>query len=142
MPVHPGALITDYAPIGGKAHFSFGVDRPFAGYALEWFKYVNAADADKEKPFSDWQSRERLGQASFPLAAKTPQLQAADFLVHLTYLEMDKWLKTGVKPIRPPKMLRACLTNMRTPYDHVYQDKKSLQVVIDKAAKLAPLWKH
>lgn len=133
-------LVTDYAPVGGKAHFSFGVDRPFADYALTWFRQVNANNS-KERPISLWKSRDRLGTPLFPKAAETAPLQAADLLVHLTYLEMEDRRISGLFK-EPSNLLLACMANLRDPLDQVFQNKECLQNVIDQANKLVPKWEH
>jgi hypothetical protein len=63
--------VTSYAPEGGmakgKAHFFFGLDRPFAGYATALYRDIG----------ENWQSttwRHKLGNIAFPLAKETPQL--------------------------------------------------------------------
>jgi len=69
--------VCGYAPIGGKAHFSFGLGRPFAEYALQLFKQMHEQN-EIVKPFNAFESRDRLGQPLFPLAEETAPLQAAD----------------------------------------------------------------
>jgi len=87
-------VVTDAAPIGGKANFSFGIDRQFARYAIALFKQI-VENADKDRPISTWKSRDRLGNALFPLATETAQLQAADLLVHVSYRMLDDWRASG-----------------------------------------------
>jgi hypothetical protein len=72
--------LCEYAPVGGKTHFFFGLDRPFYRYALEMFKMI---ENRPEKPHAA-----QLGNAHLPPAKETPQLQAADFLCYLTYKHM------------------------------------------------------
>lgn len=82
MPFHNCVKqIANYAPKGGKAHFFLGLGRPFAEYAAQMFRQIKA---DPTSPFV-----ERIGALSFPLAKETPELQAADWLAHLTYVELD-----------------------------------------------------
>jgi hypothetical protein len=136
-------LITDATPIGGKAHFSFGLDRQFSEYALDMFSRITK-DATVDKPYSDWKSKSRLGHASFPLAAETAQLQAADLLVHLTYRILEDWIACGETGKSDPhvyKLLELCHVNMRSKGDHVYQDKNLLHQIIVQAKQLAPRWK-
>lgn len=136
-------LITDATPVSGKAHFTFGTDKQFHGYAREMFRRITE-DAAVDKPYSTWQSKERLGDARFPLADETPQLQAADLLVHLTYRVMEDWVacgKGGTRDPRLPELLKLCCTNSRSDKDHVYQNKLLLQQAITQAKARAPLWK-
>ena len=83
------------APVGGKTHFFFRLDRPFAEYAR-----VFMADIVSD-PLA--QSRERIGTPAFPLAKETPQLQAADFLAYRTYVDMqDRVVKNSWGFTMPP----------------------------------------
>jgi hypothetical protein len=135
-------LITDATPVGGKAHFTFGLDRPFHGYALDMFSYI-AKDAIVDKP-SNWKSKERLGNALFPLASETPQLQAADLLVHLTYKLLEDWITTGNRGGNDPKivkLLELCHRNRRNKGDHVYQTRVALEQMIAQAKMASPKWK-
>jgi hypothetical protein len=59
-------LLTDYAPLGGKVHFSFGTDRPFYGYATELWKQMTDLTKVAEQPWATWKSRDRLGIAQLP----------------------------------------------------------------------------
>jgi len=134
--------ITNATPVGGKAHFVFGLNSKFSSYALDLFRRFSA-DAAVEKPYSDWKSKERLGNPLFPLAAKTAQLQAADLLVHLTYCAMHKWVMAGAPNQNDPrisKLLDLCHANSRGKGDHVFQDKKLLRLAVDQAKKFAPKW--
>lgn len=116
--------VTDYAPVGGKAHFFFGLDRPFAGYATSLFAQVK----NNLVAGSDWKSKDRLGDPAFPLASETPQLQAADLLVHLTYQYLLDRLAAGGAVISHLSPLFAeCLRNKRAVDDHAFQDKRCMQ---------------
>jgi hypothetical protein len=72
--------VLSYAPAGGKAHFFFGLDRPFAQYATQLYSTLKEND--------EYEHHNRFGDISFPLAKETPALQAADLLVHTLYLDM------------------------------------------------------
>jgi hypothetical protein len=78
--------VTDYTPPLGKAHFTFGIDRTFYGYASSMFAKIKNTQA---RP-TEWQSKTRLGNALSALAKETPELQAADLLSYLTYLHSGK----------------------------------------------------
>jgi len=69
-----------------------------------------------------------MGDVAFPLAKETPQLQAADLLVHLIYKDVlrrkdEGRLGTGL----PAPLLAKCLFNIRGGVnDIVYHDKHVL----------------
>lgn len=127
--------VTDYARPGEKAHFFFGLDRPFAGYARWMFSKIKTDMRYSEK----WKSKSRLGDPAFPLAAETPQLQAADLLVHLTYLRMEDIQEHKSTFAAPPQgILAICLKRTRNfAKDHYYQNRIALEVTIEKAYKVA-----
>jgi hypothetical protein len=137
-------IVTGYAPIGGRARFSFGLGRPFAEYALHLFKQIHA-ETEIVKPFNTWKSRDRLGEPFFPLAEDTAPLQAADLLVPLIYLHMAEGIQKGERGnfLRMPSDLaRLCIANVRDrTKELVYQDKTCLRKMIDQAKSIAPRWK-
>lgn len=133
-------IATDYAPVGGKARFRFGTDRPFAEYAKALFRKIRALPPSNEgRPWSSWKTKDRLGDPTFPLASETPQLQAADLLAHLTYLHMQEWIAKG-SGAAPSPLLRTCLANKRCHADHQYQDKECLQHTLDGIRSFIPRW--
>jgi hypothetical protein len=111
--------IASYAPVNGKVHFFFGLDRPFAEYARDLYATL------KNNPVHPY--RERLGDPTFPLAKETPELQAADFLVYLTYLHMQERMKTQNWYIRPHPVLRTLHSRLKSPEDLVFQDKECIR---------------
>jgi hypothetical protein len=132
--------VTDGTPAGGKAHFFFGCDKPFAGYAMDLWQELlveNMEEVEVQKPWNTWHTRDRLGVPSFPLASETAQLQAADLLVHLTYRHMLEWQKTG-KVQNPSDLLGLCLRNRRIKEDHVYQDRDSFNDILEQCKEIAP----
>ncbi len=136
-------IVTDNAPVGGLAHFYFGLGEKFAEYALAMFRQVKD-EAPIKKAFSSWRSRERLGNPAFPLAQDTAPLQAADLLVHTVYQHMLKGVDNGVSgdfPSGPSEIARHCIANAQTPHHLVYQNKRALQKMIDDAKALVPIWK-
>lgn len=114
--------IAGYAPRGGKAHFSFGLSSSFAGYALN---LINQIKADPIALYAD-----RLGTIQFPEAKGLPALQAADLLVHLTYLDMQKRIATNGWLEQPTGLLRTCLKNMKDQFDHVYFNKQCIELML------------
>lgn len=117
--------ILSCAPIGGKAHFFFGLDRTFSAYAAELYQ--------KAKSNPDWRFKEQMGDISFPEAKSTSQLQAADLLVHLTYqyaltmIERHSW---GELP--PGPLLADAIAGTVHPLDHSYMDRTHLELTLTK----------
>jgi hypothetical protein len=136
-------VVTDAAPVGGKARFNFGINTQFAEYAVALFKQIIDNPPPKDSAISTWKSRDRLGDALFPLATETAPLQGADLLVHVTYRMLDDWRTTGRPDRSPPivyELLELSTANMRSKADHVYQDKELLQGAIDQAKGIVPQW--
>jgi hypothetical protein len=132
-------LVTDYAPVGGKAHLNFGVDRSFAEYALAMFKQIQEQAKVGPRPWSTWKSVDRLGAALFPKASETAPLQAADLLVHLTYRHMCEWHEKE-KVAQPSGLLMECLANMRSRDDHKYQDRECLDQILRQSRGFLGDW--
>jgi hypothetical protein len=122
--------VVSYAEVGGKAHFFFGLDRPFAKYAQAL--YANLRNSKQPDP-----TRERLGTIGFPLASKTPQLQAADLLAYMT---AEHVAKNNYQPETPPgPFLRALLDKTRMQMDHVLYNKEVLIKSISGVVGIAPI---
>jgi hypothetical protein len=135
-------IVTDAAPVGGKAHFYFGLGRSFAEYARVMFKQIKE-DEPIKKAVSTWRSRDRLGDARFPLAEETAPLQAADLLVHSLYIHMQERIAKGESgdfTKSPTGLARLCVANAFSGSDLVYQNKECLQKMIDQAKSLCPTW--
>jgi hypothetical protein len=135
-------IVTDAAPVGGKARFFFGLNKPFAEYALAMFEQVKK-QASMKRAANSWHSRDRLGEAAFPQAEETGPLQAADLFVHSTYLHMCEAIARGESgdfTKAPTGLARLCIGNLRDPSDLVYQNKECLQKMIDQAKSLCPAW--
>jgi hypothetical protein len=99
--------LCQYAPKGGKAHFAFGLDRPFAKYAMALFKQM-AAPSPNRGPQA-MMLTERLGTPTFPMAKETAPLQIADVLVNLTYHHL---LNNGIGAA-PSAVLAQCTKNAK-----------------------------
>jgi hypothetical protein len=127
--------VAQYAPVGGKADFFFGLDRPFAKYATSLFDEIK-----KNAPFWNWESKDRLGGREFPLASETAGLQAADLLAHLTYKHMLERYAANDWDVQPTGILLDCLTNSRAIDDHEFQDKHCLQATLEKSYQLVGNW--
>jgi hypothetical protein len=133
--------VTSYAPIGGKAHFIFGVDRPFSKYALEMFAQVKKQVSEDLCPWTTWKEKDRLGDPSFPPAKETPQLQAADLYCFLTYKHMMERYAAKDWTVQPSGLLLNCLRNMRSRDDHAFQDKCCLdKMLTETRAILGRKW--
>jgi len=61
--------VLSYAPVGGKAHFFFGLDSKFGEYAVDLYRKLQETGVH--------QYQERFGTIAFPPAEDTPALQAA-----------------------------------------------------------------
>jgi Protein of unknown function (DUF3800) len=127
------ARVTDYAKVGSKAHFFCGLDRPFAEYAQALFAQIKTT---QPRPDSEWTSKSRLGDISFPMASETPELQAADLLAHLTYLHMVERNRLNDWGVKPGGLLALCLHNSRSQRDHAYQNRKAIMETFEKARRL------
>ena len=85
--------------------------------------------------------KERLGTIAFPSAKETPELQAADFFVHLSYKHMIEAHESGMLGRIPPtKALMLCMRNMRMQEDFGYYDRKAMQSTIDQVSSQHPGW--
>jgi len=118
--------VLSYAPVGGKAHFFFGLDRPFAKYAKTLFLEL--------KDNSLFPNYERFGGIEFPLAKQTPALQAADLLVHVLYLDMHSRVQTKSlhSPSAPSELIRILIANKKDNKDLVYQDERLLRQTLQQ----------
>jgi hypothetical protein len=133
--------VTDAAPRGGKAHFAFGIDKQFSEYAVAVFKELaKHASVNRLEQARDWKTSDRLGDPIFPKAAETPQLQAADLLVHVRYLQLTSPDRAN-PPAQVGRILRGCLANSRATSDHVFQDRECLKAVLSNARQLFPRWR-
>jgi hypothetical protein len=120
--------ITDYTKPGRQTNFFFGLDRPMAKYAKAMFKQLKAAD---DWPESGWKTKGRLGDPAFPLAKQTPQLQAADLLVLLSYQHMVERHTANNWRVPASGLLAKCLRNTKSKYDHVFMNKTTLQETLN-----------
>jgi Protein of unknown function (DUF3800) len=117
--------IAKYAPARQTTNFFFGLDRTFSDYAKLLYAQ---AKADPHSPF-----RETLGDIAFPLAKNTPQLQAADLLVHLGYLyALERMEENTWGQIQPGPLLMFALAGTLDQADHTVQDKQCLIETITK----------
>jgi hypothetical protein len=132
--------VTEYAPIDGKAHFFFGLDKPFAEYALSLFAQIEKQLEGPDPAWQTWQTRDRLGRAAFPLASETPQLQAADLYVHLAYRHMLERHAADNWNVIPTGMLADCIKNMRSLEDNRFQDKSCLDDFLRQSREIVGDW--
>jgi hypothetical protein len=124
---HVVMQICRYAPVGGKAHFFFGIDRPFYRYATVLFQQMKT-DVLQGGP---WAWKRQLGDPSAPRAANTAQLQIADFLANLTYHHMiDAGPNLGL--VQPSLLLYNCIQNRRTDEDFYFSTAKNLRRTLDE----------
>lgn len=124
--------VAQYAPHGGKAHFFFGLDRPFAKSATLLYR------ATKTKAYKQY--RLQLGDIAFPLAKETPQLQAADYLVYLTYKHMTERHAANDWNVLPAHPLGTLLSRRRTAEDLVYYNHESIADTLDFTYQQSGNW--
>lgn len=111
----------DHAPIGGKAHFFFDLNKQFKGYALSLFSSVKNQDT---------KVKDRIGDIDFPTGLEFPQLQAADLLCYQCY---QFALKRAVNPNeRPHPLLRRLVRGMLVETD-TFLDDKGLALLLKDA---------
>lgn len=122
-------IACDYTPVGGRAHFFMGIDRAYAGWATDLFAQMQRGDP------RDW--KERIGTIAFPLAKETPQLQAADLLVHLTYKHILAAADCTTAPL--PPLLADCLHNRIQNQDFFVQDREHLETMFQQAVEFSRL---
>jgi|GEM_PF-1667440 hypothetical protein len=117
-----------------RVHFACGVDRPFAEYAATLYN-----DIIENWQSADW--KDKLGDISFPLAKKTPQLQAADLLVNLTYHHAIARLNDGKwDEVMPPELLQKCLSSLRVIDDHKVFNREYFQSALADSYRKQPGW--
>jgi len=118
--------VLSYAPVGGKAHFFFGLDRPFAQYATGLYSTL--------KNNGNHLYQDRFGDISFPLAKETPALQAADLMIHFLYLDMLKRVTDGTlySSPQPSQLMRILISGVQHRDDLVFQDADLMRQTIGK----------
>lgn len=107
----------------------FGLNSSFAKYAGKLVQEMK--ESAVRLPW-----KKRLGATAFPPAKQTPQLQAADLLVHLTYQHM----LSGSAPIedRPPgALLKRCIQNRRSYQDFFFLTRENMEQALVVASTLA-----
>jgi hypothetical protein len=121
-------IVTSHTPLGSRAHFFFGVDRPVAGYATVLFRYFRAHSADP--------SRKKFGAIAFPLAKETPQLQLADLFSYLSYQHMLERRASGDWTSPPSRLLLSLLRNRKSEEDTSYRSEKLIRDMISVVPNL------
>lgn len=116
--------VADYTPTRGRAHFVFGLDRTFYRYANDLFR-----DMKIKAPLL-W--RKKLGSSTFPLAAETPELQAADVLTYLTYHHMTQHFHLEGWTDNPESELGYLLQRAKSASDFTCFNKACLQTALDE----------
>ncbi len=102
----------------GRANFFLGTDRKFSRYARELYSITQGNPSFDE--------RYRLGTIDFPLASKTPQLQAADLLAYLTYDYICEKKRRRNWLLPPADLLRNILVRGERE-DQVYFDDEQMR---------------
>lgn len=101
----------DYAPIGGKAHFFFDLNKQFKGYALDVYALLKKQDI---------KVKDRLGNIEFRPSLDIPQLQAADLLCYQTYQYALKRLANPAEKTNP--LLQRLLKDIMVETNAFYDD--------------------
>lgn len=122
-------MVTEHTPVGEKAHFFFGIDRPMSKYANALFAKIQADRAYA----AGWPEKKRLGDPAYPLAAQTPQLQAADLLVHLSYKHMLERHREGKWLVKASPVLELCIKRAKRDRDLMFQNKQCLDEMLAKS---------
>jgi hypothetical protein len=115
------ARVASYTPIGKKMHLFFGLDRTFCEYATYAFRQLKL-----KTPVS---YIERLGDAAYPLAKKTPQLQAADFLAYATHEYVEEKLRES--GATAPYYLRAAVSKRKSKRDFRIIGAKTMRLLLN-----------
>lgn len=118
-----------------KVNFYFGLDRPFGGYATMLLGELK----ESTHVYHEW--GKHIGLASFPFAAETPQLQAADFLSYLLYRDMAERKKSNTLHPRGPAsgVIGKCLARA-VPTDVVYADRDTLEDLLQQSYRDQGHW--
>jgi hypothetical protein len=124
--------VLEYTPVGGKAHFFFGLDRTFYEYAAAFMKGLQTDGYTEQHA--------RIGPSAYPLAKETPELQAADFFAYLTYVDMMERLSKNTWKQRPPDLLGSLLMQARSNDDFQYYEKGAMTEIFKRTYKIAPNW--
>ena len=113
--------VANYVPDGGgKLDVFCGLGTAFAGYATELFRQIKAS-----KIRHPW--KEKLGDLRLPEARITPQIQAADLLVHLTYQHMLDGIDQQIENRLPSTLLDLCIRNRRSMTDFYFMNHRNLE---------------
>ena len=107
-----------HAPVGGKAHFFFDLNKNFEGYALDLFAIIK-----KTVPI-----RERIGDIDFLSGVDTAPLQTADLLSYQSYQYALKLLANRSE--RVPHVLKRLLRGL-IPRTDTFLDDKGLQALLE-----------
>lgn len=119
-----------YGPPDARVHFYVGLDRTLYDYATVLYRQIVL------HPKAD----QRLGNLGAPKAAETPQLQAADLLAHILYVNYPEFLKAYRRQVQltslprgPQLVSKDLLIGTRLEKDHTFQDRKSLIATMQKS---------
>jgi len=107
--------VAEHAAVGGKAHFSFDLNKNFKGYGLDLFALL------KQTPLK---AQDRLGEISFPTGKEAVQLQAADLLCYLSYQYGQR--RVGDKNAKPDETLRRIIQGFQSLHDFPFYNKPFL----------------
>lgn len=123
-------MVTADTPMGRKANFFFGLDKQMFGWANALFSQIKCDPHHAP----EWPEKKRLGDPAYPLASETPQLQAADFLVHLSYKHMLERLTAKDWSVVPSEPLLTCIRNAKRPESLMFQNRACLEVPLSRCS--------
>jgi len=113
---HSGATET-----AEKVHFFVGLDKTFSDYATDMYNRI------RTDPRIARRFRHLLGTLAFPLSKDTPQLQAADLLVHRLYSDCMAFLKQA-RPLH--RITSLLIRNQRQDFELF--DRRKLQELLEQ----------
>jgi hypothetical protein len=116
-------IVLSHGQVGGKVYFFFGLNTPFASYANQFFQDL--------LQYSHTEYRDRIGTVAYPAARETPQLQAADLLVHLYYKDVVRRNATNSWDSPHPPLLSALLGRYLSAKDVCHHTKKNIEDGLD-----------
>jgi hypothetical protein len=108
------------APVGGKAHFAFDLNKQFKGHALQLFALVRQ---------SELKVQDRIGEVTFPTGLEAVQLQAADLLCYRSYRHAQR--KVRDPEIQVPHLLRQLLSGLLSLSDFPFFDDRGLAALLE-----------
>jgi hypothetical protein len=115
----------NHAPIGGKAHYFFDLNKQFKGYALDCFALLKSYDL---------RVKDRIGDIDFKTGLEAAQLQAADLYCYQFY---QYALRKVANPKEKPDALLLRLIRGRLPGADEFLNEEGLALLL-KGVNIPP----